>query len=340
MSYQPRVVLVTGGAGFIGAHFVRFLLASDPTLVVINLDALTYASDPALLQDLPASRHVFVQGDITDTALVLGLLREHAVDGVVHLAAESHVDRSISGPAAFLHTNIQGTASLLEAVRQVWIGEQGLSLPQLQQDRRFLQVSTDEVFGDLAPAAPAFREQDPYAPSSPYAASKAAGDHLLRAWARTYGLPVLLTRCSNNYGTGQHAEKFLPTIIRQALAGAPIPVYGDGLQSRDWLHVQDHCRALDVVLRQALPGSDWNVGGRNELSNLVFLQQVCAVLDVLRPQGAPHERLLQHVADRPGHDRRYAMDPGRLESRLGWRPQQDFARGLQETVAWYLQRAC
>src|SRR6218665_3229804 len=339
MRYQPRCVLVTGGAGFIGAHFVRLLLESDPDIVLVNLDALTYASNPALLLGLPAARHLFVQGDITDTALVVKLLRQHEVDTVVHLAAESHVDRSITGPAAFLRTNIEGTASLLEAARQVWIEEQGLSLEQLRVGRRFLQVSTDEVFGDLAPEAPAFREQDPYAPSSPYAASKAAGDHLLRAWARTYGLPVLLTRCSNNFGPGQHAEKFLPTIIRQALAGAPIPVYGDGLQRRDWLHVQDHCRALDVVLRQAAPGTEWNVGGRNELSNLELLEQVCSVLDALRPQGAPHARLLRHVADRPGHDRRYAMDPGLLERRLGWTAEQDFASALKATVAWYLQAA-
>lgn len=339
MSYQPRRVLVTGGAGFIGAHFVRFLLESEPEIFVVNLDALTYASNPDLLQGLSAPRHVFVQGDITETVLVMQLLREHDVDTVVHLAAESHVDRSITGPAAFLRTNIEGTASLLEAARQVWIEEQGLSLEQLQAGRRFLQVSTDEVFGDLAPEAPAFREQDPYAPSSPYAASKAAGDHLLRAWARTYGLPVLLTRCSNNFGPGQHAEKFLPTIIRQALAGAPIPVYGDGLQRRDWLYVQDHCRALYMVLRQAPPGSDWNIGGRHELCNLELLQQVCSVLDGLRPQGAPHARLLQHVADRPGHDRRYAMDPALLESRLGWSPGQDFASALLATIAWYLQAA-
>ncbi len=337
MSFHPRHLLVTGGAGFIGATYVRQMLSRDPALRIVTLDALTYAGSLDNLRDLPdPGRHRFVQGSINDGERVKSLLREHAIDTVVNFAAESHVDRSIAGPSAFIRTNVEGTFSLLEAVREVWLGEQGLAGPELAAGRRFHHISTDEVYGDLAPGAAGFTEQSPYAPRSPYAASKAAADHLVRAWAETWGLPTLVTACSNNYGPRQHAEKFIPVIIASCQAGCPIPVYGDGTQRRDWLHVDDHCRALDTVLRQALPGTSWNVGGGHECGNLDLVQRVCAVMDALQPAGAPHARLIRHVTDRPGHDRRYAVDASRLHRELGWTQQVDFAAGLAATVRWYL----
>ena len=269
MTFAPRILLVTGGAGFIGASFVRHLLATDQRVHIVTLDALTYAGHRDNLADLPdPGRHELVEGSINDADLVRRLLRERAIDTVVNFAAESHVDRSIAGPAAFIRTNVEGTFALLEAVREVWCGEQGLAGTELAARRRFHQVSTDEVYGDLPAGAPAFTEQSPYAPRSPYAASKAAADHLVRAWTETWGLPCLITACSNNYGPRQHAEKFIPVVIGSCLARRPIPVYGDGMQRRDWLHVDDHCRAIDIVLRQAGPGSTWNIGGTNEHANL------------------------------------------------------------------------
>lgn len=340
MSFHPRHLLVTGGAGFIGASYVRQMLACDPALRIVTLDALTYAGSLDNLSDLPdPARHHFVQGSINDGELVRSLLRAHAIDTVVNFAAESHVDRSIAGPAAFIRTNVEGTFTLLESVREVWLGEQGLAGDALAAGRRFHHISTDEVYGDLAPGAAGFTEQSPYAPRSPYAASKAAADHLVRAWTATWGLPTLVTACSNNYGPRQHAEKFIPVIIASCLAGRSIPVYGDGTQRRDWLHVDDHCRALDTVLRQAAPGTGWNVGGGHECSNLELVRQVCAVLDGLAPARAPHARLIRHVSDRPGHDRRYAVDASRLSRELGWAPQVDFTTGLAATVRWYLAAA-
>lgn len=339
MSYQPRNVLVTGGAGFIGATYIHRLLASAPAVRVVNLDALTYAGNPAHLDGLPdPARHSFVTGSINDGALVRRLLREHAIDTVVNFAAESHVDRSIAGPAAFIRTNVEGTFALLEAVREVWRDEQGLGAEALAASRRFHHISTDEVYGDLAPDAPAFTEQSPYAPRSPYAASKAAADHLVRAWTATWGLPTLVSACSNNYGPRQHAEKFIPVIIASCRAGRFIPVYGDGTQRRDWLHVDDHCAALLAVLRGAAPGSSWNIGGGHECSNRELVLRLCAIMDGLLPSGAPHARLLRHVADRPGHDRRYAIDASRLRRELGWAPAVDFDAGLAATVRWYLSR--
>lgn len=339
MSYQPRNVLVTGGAGFIGATYIHRLLASAPAVRVVNLDALTYAGNPAHLDGLPdPARHSFVTGSINDGALVRRLLREHAIDTVVNFAAESHVDRSIAGPAAFIRTNVEGTFALLEAVREVWRDEQGLDAEALAASRRFHHISTDEVYGDLAPDAPAFTEQSPYAPRSPYAASKAAADHLVRAWTATWGLPTLVSACSNNYGPRQHAEKFIPVIIASCRAGRFIPLYGDGAQRRDWLHVDDHCAALLAVLRGAAPGSSWNIGGGHECSNRELVLRLCAIMDGLLPSGAPHARLLRHVADRPGHDRRYAIDASRLRRELGWVPAVDFDAGLAATVRWYLSR--
>lgn len=337
MSFTPRSLLVTGGAGFIGSNYVRHMLATDPALRIVTLDALTYAGRRENLHDLPgADRHVFVHGDINDAVLVQQLLREHEIDTVVNFAAETHVDRSIAGPAAFIRTNVQGTFVLLDAVRQVWMLEQGLEGAALDARRRFHHIGTDEVYGSLLPDAPAFTEDSPYAPSSPYAASKAAADHLVRAWRATWGLPVLLTACSNNYGPRQHAEKFIPMVIRHCREGLPIPVYGDGRQVRDWLHVDDHCRALDLVLRQGRTGVSYNVGGGNEWRNLDLVRLLCRLLDARLPAGAPHERLIRLVADRPGHDRRYAVDASRLCAELGWTPRLDFEVGLAATVAWFL----
>lgn len=340
MSFRPRRVLVTGGAGFIGASYVRQLLASDPDVVIVNLDALTYAGCLDNLADLPApQRHVFVQGSIIDTERVTQLLRSYDIDTVVNFAAESHVDRSIAGPQACLATNVQGTFSLLEAVRRVWLEEQGLKGDVLATRRRFHQISTDEVYGSLAAGAPAFTEANPYRPNSPYAASKASADHLVRAWAATWGLPVLVTACSNNYGPRQHGEKFIPVIIRSCLEQQPIPVYGDGGQSRDWLHVDDHCRALLRVLHEAAPGSTYNIGGDNEWRNIELARLLCRFMDEQFPQRAPHEQLIRFVPDRLGHDHRYAIDASRLRSELGWQPQVRFDCGLRATLQWYLDAA-
>lgn len=339
MTYTPRRLLVTGGAGFIGSHYIRHQLAADPDLRIVNLDALTYAGNPDNLRDLPgAERHVFVHGDINDAGLVQRLLREHALDGIVNFAAETHVDRSIAGPAPFMQSNVQGVLVLLEAARQVWMIEQGLEGELLAAQRRFHQIGTDEVYGSLTPEAPAFTEASPYAPRSPYAASKAAADHLVRAWHATWGLPVVLSACSNNYGPRQHAEKLIPLVLRRGRSGEPIPVYGDGLYVRDWLHVDDHCSALDAILRRGRRGQTYNVGAGNEWTTLALVQQLCRLLDERRPAGRPHEALLRFVEDRPGHDRRYAIDAGRLRRELGWEPCRDFGAALAATVDWYLSR--
>lgn len=327
-------LLVTGGAGFIGANFVLRHLTHHPDDRVVVLDALTYAGNRDSLQPAEANRNFrFVQGDICDTRLVEKLLRDESVDTVVHFAAESHVDKSITGPDAFVQANIVGTHSLLKAARAVWLaGEEPRS------GVRFHHVSTDEVYGDLGPDDPAFQESTPYAPSSPYSASKAASDHLVRAYARTYGLPVTISNCSNNYGPLQHAEKLIPTIIRKALGGEPIPIYGDGSNIRDWLYVEDHCDAIEVILRHGLPGETYNVGGCCERANLQLAKRICESLDSIFPESphVPHANLIAFVSDRPGHDRRYAVDIEKIRSQLGWEPRESLESGIEKTVRHYV----
>jgi len=329
-------ILLTGGAGFIGSALVLQLIRHGGH-ELLNLDKLTYAGHLASLREVADEpRHRFVQGDIGDAALLARLFAEFRPQAVVHLAAESHVDRSIDGPAAFIQTNLVGTFTLLETAREHW-----RTLPAADQAAfRFLHVSTDEVFGDLEPDAPAFTESSPYAPSSPYAASKAGADHLVRAWGRTYGLPVLLGNCSNNYGPRQFPEKLIPRLLFNALAGRPLPLYGDGLQVRDWLYVEDHARALQLILERGAPGTSYLVGGQSERSNRAVAETLCDLLEELaphRPAGVQHYRqLIQSVPDRPGHDRRYAVNPARLMSELDWAPREDFQSGLRKTVQWYL----
>jgi len=325
-------LLVTGGAGFIGSNFVLDWLARSAEQVV-NLDKLTYAGNPSNLapvKDKPA--HVFVHGDIRDRPLVRELLDRHSPRAIVHFAAESHVDRSIDEPSDFIKTNVVGTFGLLEETRDWW---EKRSEP-LRADFRFLHVSTDEVYGSLGPEDPPFSESSPFAPNSPYAASKAAADHLVRAYHHTYGLPTLTVNCSNNYGPHQFPEKLIPLMILNGLSRKPLPVYGDGGNVRDWLFVADHCDALRQVLAKGRVGECYNVGGANQKSNLEVVRSVCALLDEARPSRAPHAGLISHVKDRPGHDRRYAIDARKLSSELGWRPSENFESGLRKTVAWYL----
>ncbi|MGE4449061.1 MAG: dTDP-glucose 4,6-dehydratase [Azospira sp.] len=328
------MILVTGGAGFIGSNFViDWLAAGDEP--VINLDKLTYAGNLENLQGLAGDpRHRFVRGDIADYDLILELLQQNRVRTVVNFAAESHVDRSIHGPEDFIQTNIVGTFRLLEAVRAYWNG-----LPADDKAAfRFLHVSTDEVYGSLEKEAPAFTEQHRYEPNSPYSASKAASDHLVRAYHHTYGLPVLTTNCSNNYGPYHFPEKLIPLIIHNALAGKPLPIYGDGQQIRDWLYVKDHCSAIRRVLEAGRLGETYNVGGWNEKPNLEVVHTLCAMLDELSPRadGASYASQITFVADRPGHDRRYAIDASKLERELGWKPAETFETGIRKTVRWYL----
>ncbi|MDP3349075.1 MAG: dTDP-glucose 4,6-dehydratase [Hydrogenophaga sp.] len=328
------MILVTGGAGFIGGNFVLDWLAQSAEPVV-NLDKLTYAGNLENLVSLQGdARHVFVQGDIGDGALVARLLAEHRPRAVINFAAESHVDRSIHGAEDFIQTNIVGTFRLLEAVRAHWS-----ALPADEKSAfRFLHVSTDEVYGSLAPDAPAFTETHGFEPNSPYSASKAASDHLVRAWHHTHGLPVLTTNCSNNYGPLHFPEKLIPLMIVNALAGKPLPVYGDGMQVRDWLYVKDHCSAIRRVLEGGRLGETYNVGGWNEKPNLEIVRTVCALLDELRPRsdGQPYASQISYVKDRPGHDRRYAIDARKIERELGWKPAETFESGIRKTVQWYL----
>jgi dTDP-glucose 4,6-dehydratase len=326
-------VLVTGGAGFIGSNFVRHMLRARPDVHIVNLDALTYAGSLENFKELPgAARHDFVHGDIRDRTLVDDLLRKHRIDTIVHFAAESHVDRSILGPEPFIQTNVVGTCTLLEAARGYWLGEAAMTAAQ----HRFHHVSTDEVYGSLGPDEPAFTETTPYSPNSPYAASKAASDHLVRAYAHTYGLGVTISNCSNNYGPYQFPEKLIPLMILNGLAGKPLPVYGDGQQIRDWLYVDDHCAALQLILERGAPGETYNIGGGNQPANLTIVQTICDMLDELRPTSTSHHQLIRYVADRPGHDRRYAMNIDKIGRELGWAPRHDLVKGLQETVAWFL----
>ena len=330
-------ILVTGGAGFIGSNFVHHWLSqSDETL--INLDALTYAGNLGNLARWAGdARHVFVKGDIGDRALVDTLLQTHQPRAVINFAAESHVDRSIHGPADFIQTNVVGTFHLLEAVRAHWMGLAAAP----QTDFRFLHVSTDEVYGSLAPTDPPFTETKAFEPNSPYSASKAASDHLVRAWHHTYGLPVLTTNCSNNYGPYHFPEKLIPLVIHNALAGKPLPIYGDGQQIRDWLYVQDHCSAIACVLQSGVPGETYNIGGWNEKPNLDVVNTICQLLDQMRPRsdGLSYATQITYVTDRPGHDRRYAIDARKIERELGWRPAESFETGIHKTIAWYLDNA-
>jgi len=327
------MILVTGGAGFIGANFVLDWLAAGGEPVV-NLDAVTYAGNLENLARLQGDhRHVFAHGDICDRALLDSLLVEHRPRTIVHFAAESHVDRSIHGPAAFVRTNVEGTFALLEAARTYWGALDG----DARTAFRFLHVSTDEVYGSLGPDDPPFAETKAFEPNSPYSASKAASDHLVRAWHHTYGLPVLTTNCSNNYGPYQFPEKLIPLVIANALAGKPLPIYGDGMNVRDWLYVGDHCAAIREVLARGRLGETYNVGGWNEMPNIEIVRTICALLDELHPDPVgPHERLITYVRDRPGHDRRYAIDARKIERELGWRPAETFASGIRKTVEWYL----
>ncbi|HEX3599730.1 MAG TPA: dTDP-glucose 4,6-dehydratase [Lacipirellulaceae bacterium] len=331
---MTNTTLITGGAGFIGSCLVRQILAEEPNTRIVNLDKLTYAGNLDSLGDVFHPRHTFARGDVADLELVTNLFRKTRPTAVVHLAAESHVDRSIEGPAEFVHTNVVGTFTMLEAARQYWS-----TLPTDERQRfRFLHVSTDEVYGSLGPTG-LFDESTPYAPRSPYSASKASADHMVQAYHATYGLPTLITNCSNNFGPYQFPEKLIPLMTLNALEGKPLPVYGDGLHIRDWLFVEDHCRALRTVLDRATPGETYNIGANCERTNLELVQQVCRLIDEMRPNLAhrPCSRLIEHVAERPGHDRRYAIDASKIRREVGWQPRHDFDEALELTVRWYLE---
>jgi dTDP-glucose 4,6-dehydratase len=327
------MIFVTGGCGFIGSCFVReWLQFQDEPL--LNIDALTYAGHLGNLQDVALDpRYRFVHGDIRDMALMHELFQRWTPRAVVHFAAESHVDRSIAAPEAFVETNVTGTVNLLKASHAL---VQALPADEARAFR-FLNVSTDEVFGSLTPGDPAFRESHPYQPNSPYSASKAGADHFVRAWWHTFGLPTMTTNCSNNYGPRQFPEKLIPLVIHNAVRGKALPVYGDGMQVRDWLHVSDHCSALRVVLAKGVPGETYNIGGRSELPNIEVVRGICAILDELRPQQSAHAGLITHVTDRLGHDRRYAIDDSKIAAQLGWQPGIRFMDGMRQTVRWYLE---
>lgn len=333
--FQPHNALITGGAGFIGSNFVRYWLATDLKVRIINLDLLTYAGSLANLEALPdPDRHTFVQGDISDRPLVDRLLREHAIDTIVHFAAESHVDRSISGPARFVHTNVVGTLTLLEAARQYWLEDCRLA----PRSCRFQHISTDEVYGTLGPNDSPFTEATPYCPNNPYSASKAGGDHLVRAYSETYGLPVITTNCPNNYGPYQFPEKLIPLMIHNALNCHQLPVYGDGGNVRDWIYVQDHCEALLAVLHCAKPADVFNIGASCEKRNIDVISEICDYLDqkVGRMKIGSRRSLIKFIQDRPGHDRRYAMDATKIRTELGWGPKVSFQLGIRKTIDWYL----
>jgi len=333
-SFTPKNILVTGGAGFIGSNFIRHLLSSKSDVVITNLDALTYAgSQLGLASYADDERYEFVQGSITNSSLIATILSNKEIDTVVHFAAESHVDRSITGPEAFIDTNIVGTFRLLDAAKAVWADNLA--------SRRFLHVSTDEVYGTLSATAPAFTETTPFVPNSPYAASKASSDLLVRSYFHTYGFPVITTNCSNNYGPFQFPEKLIPLMIVNALAGRPLPIYGDGQQVRDWLYVDDHCAAISRAISTGELGSTYNVGGNNEMPNMDIVHSICDLLDELQPRSdtRSYREQIEFVEDRPGHDRRYAVDASRIANELGWTPSESFATGIRKTVDWYLKNS-
>lgn len=330
--YQPQSMLVTGGAGFIGSNFIRHVLAQEPQINIINLDKLTYAGTLDNLNDLPnAERYHFIQGDICDAQLVKHLLQHHHIDTIVHFAAESHVDRSISAPHSFVATNVMGTFTLLEAARHHWLEVE----KKPREKCRFHHISTDEVYGSLQPGDTAFTEQTPYSPRSPYSASKAGSDHLVMAYHHTYGLPVTISNCSNNYGPRQHAEKFIPTIIRSCLNWQVIPVYGEGKNIRDWLYVEDHCRAITAILHEGEVGETYNIGGREEWENLALVKYICGMLDHIAPREKGYFSLVRHVKDRPGHDFRYAINDDKLRKELMWKPEETLESGLMKTIETY-----
>jgi len=333
---MTRNVLVTGGAGFIGSNFVHYLLRAEPDVRIVTLDALTYAGSLENLKDLPdPARHNFIQGDIADRDLLDRLFAEHGIDTVVHFAAETHVDRSIHDPGVFVQTNVLGTFTLLEAARKAWLVDKIVPLEQT----RFHHVSTDEVFGTLTREEPPFEESTPYQPRSPYAASKASSDHFVRAYHITYGLPVSISNCSNNYGPRQFPEKLVPLMILNASSGKPLPVYGDGMQIRDWLYVDDHCEAIWQVATRGQVGETYCVGGDNQPHNIEIVRTICQIMDELQPRSiwAPHEKLISYVADRPGHDRRYDINITKIKDELGWQPRHSLKQGMLDTVIWYLE---
>lgn len=331
-TYQPKSMLVTGGAGFIGANFIRHILAHEPGIQITNLDKLTYAGSLDHLKNLPNEKqHHFIQGDINDATLVRHLLTHHHIDTIVHFAAESHVDRSIASPTAFIETNINGTFTLLEAARHHWLETERCD----PATRRFHHISTDEVFGSLQSDDPLFTETTRYQPRSPYSASKAASDHLVHAYHHTYGLPITLSNCSNNYGPYQHAEKFIPTVIRACREGQPIPVYGNGKNIRDWLYVNDHCRGILSILKHGRPGDSYNIGGNNEWENLALVHYICEQMDKLHPKNNPHSKLIKLVTDRAGHDFRYAINTSKIHAELGWSPMETLESGIAKTIAFY-----
>lgn len=330
--YQPRSILVTGGAGFIGANFIHHVLATEPDLHIINVDKLTYAGSLDNLANINSNNYHFIQGDICDSKLIRHLLLHHHIDTIVHFAAESHVDRSITSPAAFVETNVLGTFTLLEAARHQWLEIDGLNNTQC----RFHHISTDEVFGSLQSSDPLFTEKTAYQPRSPYSASKAGSDHLVNAYHHTYGLPITLSNCSNNYGPYQHQEKFIPTVINACLKQQPIPIYGNGKNIRDWLYVEDHCRGIMAILKHAKLGESYNLGGNNEWENLTLAKYICAQFDKLRPRSEPYANLLQYVTDRPGHDFRYAIDTSKVKAELDWQPQESLETGMMKTISHYI----
>lgn len=331
-TYTPQNILITGGCGFIGANYVRHLLSTEAQIKIINLDLLTYAGSQGNLKDLPQEQNYrFVRGNICDASLVNQLLTECAIDTIVHFAAESHVDRSIAAPDDFIKTNVMGTFILLQAAREFWLKQKCWN----DANCRFHHISTDEVYGSLNLTDDAFSEKTAYAPNSPYSASKAGSDHLVRVYHHTYGLPVTITNCSNNYGPYQHPEKFIPTVIRSCLKQEIIPVYGDGSNIRDWLHVEDHCRAIQAVIKHGKPGEVYNIGGNNEFKNTDLVKLICQLMDEQYPQYSPHANLIQFVKDRPGHDWRYAIDSSKIKNHLGWIPQCDFIEGLRQTIKFY-----
>lgn len=325
-------ILITGGAGFIGSNFIHFLMKHEPEAEIVNLDKLTYSGHIENLQDIDSINYHFIKGDICDFDLVRQLIADYKIDLVVHFAAETHVDRSIDSPGQFIQTNIVGTYNLLENCRLIWKKTEGFA------GKRFHHVSTDEVFGMLGPHDPAFSENTPYSPNSPYAASKASSDHLVRAYYRTFGLPITISNCSNNYGPYQFPEKLIPLMILNAISGKKLPVYGDGQQIRDWLFVEDHCKAIYTILKNGDVGETYNIGGENQLPNLEIIKKICAILDISLPASpfVPHQKLISFVADRPGHDWRYDINIAKIQSHLGWSPTHDLDSGLQKTIEWYL----